>query len=77
MDREIQRIRKSKTPPVPLSETEQTVFNVIWAKGPLSAKEIANETGISLPVLYNHVIPALKSQCGLLNKKSRGYYFPD
>jgi hypothetical protein len=59
-----------------LSDRENEVDSLIWQEGPLTGKEIHNRTGIGEKVLSNHIIPALKQKRGLVNKRSRGYFYP-
>ncbi|MBN2293659.1 MAG: hypothetical protein JXM70_14615 [Pirellulales bacterium] len=60
-----------------LSEREQDVYDVvIKSSEPLTAREIANRTGINESTITRHVIPGLKKKRGLKNMKGRGYYIP-
>jgi hypothetical protein len=60
----------------PLSEGQAEVAKFIRDVGFASAKEIANRLGVDDATVRKHYIPPLKKR-GLLNKKARGYYFPD
>ncbi len=60
--------------PLPLSEREQQVADLIRKKGPLLGKEICNATGIEQSTLTSQVVPNLKKH-GLKNRRNVGYYF--
>jgi hypothetical protein len=62
-----------KAAPVPLTETQQAVYDLIKRDGPIQGDAICRRLAVSQSTLTRHIIPALKSRA-VKNRRCAGYY---